>query len=173
MAYTDEPFGLRILNNINPNALGIAVSQVVWLVGSFAFTWLACYLMTRLDHYEPVGAFDEHGLRQLVLMSRETTRNLGNVLALALLGAWTGKSVVGAVDAHNKRKVYASEKQSMADTVANLATTTEHPVASIKATQGKPMEALIETEARPLVEPPVELPDIVWKDGRDAKAGIL
>lgn len=106
MAYTQEPKGLTWINNCNPNALSIIVSQICWLAGSLAFTALVWWLMTLLDYYSPVGVPDANGARQMVLISRETMRQGGAALAFALLGAWTGKSIVGAVDAQNKRKLH-------------------------------------------------------------------
>lgn len=94
MAYTDEPRGLRFLNNINPTAFGIIVSQFLWAVGSLAFTWAACTLLLRLD-----GPSLTNGIPT----SHEAQRQLGFALAGALLGAWTGKTIAGVVDAQQKR----------------------------------------------------------------------
>ncbi len=104
MTVTLEPRGLNWINNINTNAFGSVVSQACWFIGSIGFTVLACYLMTRSDVWLPVGVLDEHGVRQMVLLSRETTRGLGNNLAGLLLAAWTGKTIAGVVDSNNKRK---------------------------------------------------------------------
>jgi hypothetical protein len=105
-SYTDEPPGLRIINNLNTNAFGSVVSQTVWFLGSTVLTLTACYLLTRNDTWEAVGAFDEAGRRALVMHSRETMRQLGNALAIALLAAWTGKTVAGVVDSNSKRKTH-------------------------------------------------------------------
>jgi len=104
MGYTEEGPGLRWINNLNTATFGSVVSQVCWLVGSFAFTGCAVWLMTRVDFYDAVGAADENGLRQMVLISRETMRQLGFAVAGALIAGWTGKTWAGVADSNLKRK---------------------------------------------------------------------
>jgi hypothetical protein len=124
MAVTEEPRGLNWINNINTNAFGSLNSQACWFVGSVAFTLLACYLMTRPDEWMPVGATDENGVRQMVMMTRETTRNLGNLLAQSLLLAWTGKTVAGVVDSQQKRKANPAYAEVLkAETEAKVTST--------------------------------------------------
>lgn len=133
MPVTEEPRGLKFLNNLNPNTLSAVAGEFRWTFGSVVFTVLACFLMTRFDRYEAVGAFvdglkSQQGqpLRQMVLVSHETMRQLGNSLTIALLGAWSLKTGLGVTDAHLKRKVYATEK--IAETQANaLPVTGERP----------------------------------------------
>jgi hypothetical protein len=179
MPVTQEPRGLAWINNLNMTTFGPLISQVCWLAGSFAFTWLACYLTTRLDFYEAVGTVDQNGARQMVLISRETVRQLGNTLALALLAAWTGKSVIGSVDAHNKRKVLSEEKKSLGSDLAAAIETAEHKSLTAKMTEGQPTEITAEAgtdkptngEDQPEnVKPPVEPK---WADGRDPDHGAL
>lgn len=133
MPVTQEPRGLKFLNNLNPNTFSAVAGEFRWTFGSVVFTVLACFLMTRFDRYEAVGAFVEglkspqgQPLRQMVLVSHETVRQLGNALTLALLGAWTLKTGLGVTEAHLKRKVYATEK--IAETQANaMPVTGERP----------------------------------------------
>lgn len=111
MAYTDEPRGLKVINNLNTNAFGSIISQACWFFGSTLLTLWACYMMSRDDYYIPVGAYLEgvKGVgpyRQMILVSLQQTRDMGVHLADALLLAWTGKTVAGVVDSQGKRKTH-------------------------------------------------------------------
>jgi hypothetical protein len=82
MPFTEEPRGLVWINNINPTSFGIIVSQGVWLFGSAA--------LTLADYHLLMGPSEQH-------------RQAGLFLAGILVGAWTGKTIAGVVDAQQKR----------------------------------------------------------------------
>ncbi len=189
MSVTQEPRGLTWINNVNMATFGSLISQVCWLIGSVVFTGLACYLMTRVDFYDQVGAVVEGTtMRQMVLISRETMRQLGNTLALALLAAWTGKTVAGVFDSNNKRKTHpayaevlkaeAEGKVSGAAAAAVISekaadakaarTTREHPALSAIEEVKKPSVVNIENAEKVEVPAdPAETDDQVqWADGR-------
>lgn len=153
--YTKEPAGLAFINNMNMATFGPLISQVCWLVGSLAFTWLACFLMTRPDYYTAVGAFDDHGLRQMVMVSRETTRALGNSLATLLLAAWTGKTIAGVVESNNKRKS-APEYATVLEAKAKV----EAAKVSGPAPTGNGGEPPVVTSERPAMRPSTAAPII-------------
>lgn len=177
MPVTEEPRGLNWINNINTNAFGSLTTQTCWFIGSTALTFVACYLMTREDTYEAVGAVIEGTtLRQMVMHSRETMRQLGNGLALALLAAWGFKTGAGVVDSQNKRKANPAYAEVVkAETEAKI-TSTAAALALKEA--AKDTQALRDagisnlTVERPAIKPPngetVEEP--AWADG---KQGIL
>jgi hypothetical protein len=76
---TDEQRGfVRFVNQLSMVSLGAFVSQVVWVVGSLTFTYLVWWLATHEKAYIE--------------------------LAIALLAAWTGKSVTNAVSNYGTRK---------------------------------------------------------------------
>ena len=112
MGYTSEPLGLRWLNNINPSALGVVVSQACWFIGSVWFTWTASTLMLRQDGPSLLNG---------IPADHSSHRQLGFLLAGALLAAWTGKTAANVVDQQLKRKEYAK-------TAAIVASTSEYPV---------------------------------------------
>lgn len=96
MTVTLEPRGLAWINNINMATAGSLVTNLCWFLGSTALTIVACILLLRQDYHLPDGT----------LVVVEMQRQLGLTLAGFLLGAWTGKTVAGVADAHNKRKAH-------------------------------------------------------------------
>ena len=174
MPVTLEPRGLNWINNVNTNAFGSLTTQLCWVLGSIAFTALACYLMSRGDYYAAVGALDENGTRQLVMITRETTRNLGSGLATALLVAWGAKTAAGVVDSNNKRQSHpayapvleAKAKGQAAAAVdsavaaalvtkaANEAITREHPIPAPPAPPaGQTTNVVVGGEVPPVPRP--------------------
>ncbi len=93
---TQEPRGLRFINNVNMATLGSITTNVCWFAGSSALTAVACILLLRQDYHLANGT--------LVIV--EMQRQLGLTLAGFLLGAWTGKTVAGVVDSNNKRTAH-------------------------------------------------------------------
>ncbi len=170
---TDEPRGLRWINNVNTNAFGSLVSQVCWLVGSFVLT-LADYRLLRED--------------------TDLERQAGIFLAGILVTAWTGKTVAGVVDSQNKRKAHpeyakvveaearaktagAAQALALADVAAEKVRTREHPAPPPPPVQPAVTVTQVNTEASEVGEaPPVqrspkpEEPE--WAQG-DPRAGIL
>jgi hypothetical protein len=92
---TEEPRGLNWINNINPSAFGVIVSQLCWFIGSVCFTWVAQVLMLRQDGPALINGMP---------ISHDSHRQLGFLLAGALLAAWTGKTAANVVDQQLKRK---------------------------------------------------------------------
>lgn len=156
MTYTQEPKGLQFVNNLNMTTFGPLVSNLCWLIGSIAFTWVACVLLLD-DAGKQVEAHHSYGLQ----------------LATALLFAWTGKTAAGVIDANNKRKAHpdyapvaeARERAKMAGAVLS-ANTREHasPVAVLPVTP-----AIVQPtrpEPRPVPDQTGDEP--TWADGRSA-----
>lgn len=137
MTFTQESAGLRWINNLNMATFGSLVSQLCWMVGSFVFTGVAAVLMLRWDYYNNAGT----------LVSVENNRQLGYLLATALLFAWTGKTVAGVFDNADKRGkdrdfIEAKERgkatgavaaASLKATVTEGATTREHAALEVLA----------------------------------------
>ncbi len=152
MAYTQEPRGLAFINNINTNTFGSLVSQFCWLVGSLAFTVVACYLL-----------LDDTG-RQA-----DAHHSYGFQLATALLFAWTGKTLAGVADSYGKRTTHPEYVEAMergkttgaaaalvlADAAVDVKaardakTTSEHPaspVMQVTAEQGSRVETNVQAQ---------------------------
>jgi hypothetical protein len=83
MTVTIEPRGLTWLNNVNTTSFESVVSQICWIVGSFAFTFATVWLL---------------------MGDTDNKRNAGTLMAGIMVGAWTSKTVAGVVAANNKRK---------------------------------------------------------------------
>lgn len=126
MTYTHEPKGLEWINNVNAETLGLLVTQVCWLFGSFVLT-IADY--------------------QMFMSGQEPPRQVGLILAGILVGGWVGKTSAGVFAANNKRKtakeygevIEAQTRGKVADAVVADVTTArksglfqaltgEHPV---------------------------------------------
>jgi hypothetical protein len=74
----DQRGFVKFVNQLSMVSLGAFVSQVVWVVGSLTFTYLVWWLAVHEKAYIE--------------------------LAIALLTAWTGKSVTNAVSNYGTRK---------------------------------------------------------------------
>jgi uncharacterized metal-binding protein len=73
---------VKFVNQIQMTAFSALISQVVWLVGSLTLTWVDYRLFT--------GPEENH-------------RSYGLQLAIALLAAWTGKSITNAASGYGVR----------------------------------------------------------------------
>lgn len=158
MPVTEEPRGLVWLNNANMASFALLVSQVLWAIGSIAFTWTACVLMLRQDG---------PSLWQGIPSSHEAHRQLGFLLAGALLAAWTGKTLAGVVADQQKRTadpryaavLEAKERGKVTGAAAALALATsaqaqanamtaEHPVPSaVNVTASDQSSVEVKTDA--------------------------
>ncbi len=167
MAVTQEPRGLNWINNVNMTTFGPLISNVCWLVGSLAFTYVTCVLL--LD--EGLKSDAHHGI--------------GIQLATALLFAWTGKTAAGVIDANNKRKAHpdyapvleAKERGKMA--AATAAVVLKEQAADAKATREHAVPAVPAPAAQVNVNtaPPVAPLEVQpepnqWANGK-SDAGVI
>lgn len=185
MPYTEEPRGLKILNNLNSTALATVVSQFLWAVGSLALTAIACRMLLTSD-----GIMTAQGAVPAYPISHDSIRSLGFALAGALLAAWTGKSVIGGVVEHGKRTtsteykeiIEAKERGSKVGTAQALAlataakeiTTQEHAApatVTVKSRGSTEVSMAPVAEEDPTREPATDEPHD-WATG-DPRAGVL
>lgn len=71
------------VNGTETASLGSVVNQILWAIGSVAFTTVTCILLLSGDAKQ---------------------QSLGEYLATALLSAWTGKSIISAASRHGVRR---------------------------------------------------------------------
>lgn len=95
MPVTQEPRGLNWINNVNMGAFGPLTTQLCWVIGSVAFTYVASMLMLTLD-----GPSLTNGIPT----DHSAIRQLGYLLAGSLLGAWGFKTGAGIYDNKKKRE---------------------------------------------------------------------
>jgi len=80
-------------NTLNTVSFSSLTNQFLWMIGSIAFTVVACWLMVRPDQFNATG---------VLIASGSGMRAVGFDLAASLLFAWTGKSVVTAASRFGK-----------------------------------------------------------------------
>lgn len=142
--YQDSGF-IRFVNQIQMTAFAGLISQVVWLVGSFTLTWVDYRLFTGTD---------------------ENHLSYGLQLAIALLAAWTGKSITNAASNYGVRTTAREYVEAKAK--GKESATREHQ--ALSAVHANTIQKVEVKQPAPLAEGAVE--DHEWREG-DPRAGIL
>lgn len=130
---------VKFINQMGMVSLGAFVSQVVWVIGSLTFTYLVWWLATHDKAYIE--------------------------LAIALLAAWTGKSITNAAANYGVRTTAREYVEAKAKGEASGT-----PAVAVTAKDQAKVEVTAPTNGT-VTEPPPE--EHVWATGDDPRAGIL